>query len=128
MFTLEQFFQITGLSRNAIGRIERDETRHIEPRILGRLLPPLAGRFKEAFPKGDHYEFLIPSDTLGGWMRNQRLPRGMAQKHLAKSLHVHPFTVVRYERNSTKPDSKVRQRLEKILGTRFERFLKRARD
>jgi DNA-binding XRE family transcriptional regulator len=71
---------------------------------------------------GDPYEFLIPSDTLGGWVRNQRLRRGMAQKQLAESLHVHPFTVVRYERNSSKPDSNVRLRLKKIFGAGFERF------
>jgi transcriptional regulator with XRE-family HTH domain len=59
-------------------------------------------------------------------MRNQRLRRGMAQKQLAKSLRVHPFTVVRYERNSTTPDSNVQQRLKGVLGEGFERFLKRA--
>ncbi|HAZ08399.1 MAG TPA: hypothetical protein DCZ01_07755 [Elusimicrobia bacterium] len=86
----------------------------------------MSGRLKEAFPNGDPYDFLIPPLTFGGWLRNQRLRRGMAQKQLATSLGVHPFTVIRYERNSTVPDSNVQQRLKEILGSGFERFLKRA--
>lgn len=124
--TLERFSQITGLSRNAIGRVERDQARYIEPRILGRLLPHLSQRFKEAFPEGDPYEFLIPSKTVGGWIRNQRLRRGMSQKDLARALRVHQFTVLRYERNSTQPDPNIQRRLRSVLGTGFEPLLNRA--
>lgn len=126
--TLEQFSQITGLARNTIARVERDETRHVDPRILGRLLPQFASRFKEAFPEsgGDPYDFLIPPKTLGAWLKNQRLRLGMPQKNLAKTLGVHAYTIIRYESNRTKPDKSVRRRLRALLGDGFEPFLERA--
>lgn len=61
---------MTRLGHNTIAKIERDETRKVQPWILGRILPALAGRFKEAFPEtgGDPYDFLIPPTTFGGWL------------------------------------------------------------
>ena len=121
--TLDQFSLKTGLARNTIARIERDEVRHIEPRIFGRILPHLADLFKVTFSGSDPYDFLIPPKTFGGWLRNQRLRRGMAQKHLAKSLGVHVFTVIRYETDRTKPDASVRERIKNLLDSDFERFM-----
>ena len=123
-FTLDQFSQITSLSRNAISRVERDHVQHIEPRIVGRILPHLTKRLNEAFPEGDAYEFLIPSNTLGSWMRNQRLRHAMGLKQLAKTLRVNPFTVARYEQNRSNPTPRVQQRLKQLFGNGFEKFLK----
>ncbi|MEK7233266.1 MAG: helix-turn-helix transcriptional regulator [Elusimicrobiota bacterium] len=123
--TLDEFSQKTGLSRNAISRAERDAIRQINPRVLQQLLRQLSGRLKEAFPNGDPYDFLIPPLTFGGWLRNQRLRRGMAQKQLAKALRVHVFTVVRYESDRSEPDSSIRQRLRELFGANFEPLLER---
>lgn len=124
--TLDRFSQISGLSRNAISRIERDIIRHVEPRILGRLMAHYANRLKEVFPEGDPYDSIIPPKTLGAWIKNQRLRRGLEQKRLARELNVHVFSVVRYERDEFRPDAEVRKRLNKLFGPGLERFLEPA--
>ncbi|MBI4060573.1 MAG: helix-turn-helix transcriptional regulator [Elusimicrobia bacterium] len=124
--TLDRFSQITGLSRNAIGRIERDVIRHVDPRILGKLMGHFGDRLKEVFPEGDPYDCIIPPKTLGSWIKNQRLRRGMEQKELARRLGVHVFTIVRYERDAFQPDAEVRRRLMKLFGPGLERFLEPA--
>ena len=116
--TIEDLSRKSRLSHNAIARLERDETRKAHPWVLGRILPFLASRFKETFPeaKGDAYNFLIPPVSFGAWLQNLRLRRGLQLQQLAKLLGVHPYTLIRYERNQTKPDQAVRLRLKE----RFE--------
>ena len=75
----------TGVSRGAIGRLEQDKARTLNPWVLGRILPFLASRYKEVFPEtqGDPYDFLVPPTTFGAWLRNQRMRRGLQQRDLA---------------------------------------------
>lgn len=124
--TLEEFSQMTRLGHNTIAKIERGETRKIQPWVLGRLLPALAGRFKEAFPEtdGDPYDFLIPPTTFGGWLKNFRMRRGLKLKELAQALNVRPFTVIRYEANETKPTPVVQANLRRAyhLNGQLDRF------
>lgn len=116
--TLEEFARITRLGHNTIAKIERGETRKVRPWVLGRILPVLAGRFKEAFPEtaGDPYDFLIPPATFGGWLKNLRMRRGLKLKDLARKLKLRPFTVIRYEADQTKPTLQVRQNLRRAFG------------
>jgi|CXWL01.1.fsa_nt_gi transcriptional regulator with XRE-family HTH domain len=125
-FTIEDLRKKSGMSHNVIARLERNETRKTNPWVLGKILPLLADRFKETFPEaqGDPYDFLIPPISLGSWLRNQRLRRGMKQQKLAEALHVHAYSVIRYESDKTTPDSSVQIRLRALLGGGFERFLR----
>jgi transcriptional regulator with XRE-family HTH domain len=118
-FTIEDLSKSSRVSHNVIARLERNETRKMQPWVLGRILPLLAARFKETFPEaqGDPYDFLIPPTTFGGWMKNFRARRGLKLKELAKALKVHCYTVIRYEANLTKPDAAVRDRLRRALGS-----------
>lgn len=124
--TLEEFSQMTRLGHNTIAKIERGETRKVQPWVFGRILPVLAGRFKEAFPEtdGDPYDFLIPPTTFGGWLKNFRMRRGLKLKDLARALKVRPFTVIRYEANATKPAQEVRANLRRVyrLNGELDRF------
>lgn len=117
----------SGLHRNILSRLERDKGRDAnQPWVLGRILPSLAGRFKEAFPeaKGDPYDFLIPPTTFGGWLKNFRMRRGLKLKDLAIALKVRPFTVIRYEADESKPNSEVRGNLRRAyrLNGELDRF------
>jgi|CXWL01.1.fsa_nt_gi transcriptional regulator with XRE-family HTH domain len=116
---------MTGLARNTIAKIERDETREIHPKTMGRILPFFKDRFREAFPEtdADPYDFLLPPVTLGAWIRNQRLRRGMPLKKLAAALSVVAYSVIRYEADLTTPDSSVQSRLRALFGDGFHRFL-----
>jgi transcriptional regulator with XRE-family HTH domain len=127
--TLDQFSQMTRLGHNTIAKIERDETTGIQPWILGRILPHFADRFNEAFPEasGGAYDFLIPPISLGSWLRNQRMRRGLKQRKLAEALRVHAYSVIRYESDKTTPDSTVQTRLRALLGGGFEQFLRPTR-
>lgn len=125
--SLDDLAKKSGLQRNVLSRLERDKTRKANyPWVLGRILPFLAGRFKEAFPeaKGDPYDFLIPPKTFGGWLRNLRMRRGMKLKDLAQALKVRPFTVIRYEADATKPARAVRNNLRRFyrLNGEIDRF------
>jgi len=121
------FATSTGVSRGAIGRLEQDKARTLNPWVLGRILPFLASKYKEVFPEtqGDPYDFLVPPTTLGGWLRNQRMRRGLQQQDLAKLLGVNRESIRRYEANETKPAPAVRDRLRKVfkLNGELERFL-----
>lgn len=125
-FTIEDLSKRSGISHNVIARLERDETRKINPSVLGRILPLLADRFKETFPEaqGDPYDFLIPPNSFGRWLKNFRLRRGMQLKDLAKSLNVRPYTIIRYEADQTKPAESVRQELKRLfeLNGELDRF------
>jgi len=120
--TIEDLSRKSRLSHNAIARLERDETRKTNPWVLGRILPFLASRFKETFPEsnGDAYDFLIPPVSFGAWLQNLRLKRGLQLQELAKLLGVHPYTLIRYERNQTKPEQAVRLRFMERFGLNGE--------
>ena len=120
--TIEDLSRKSRLSHNAIARLERDETRKTNPWVLGRILPFLASRFKETFPEatGDAYDFLIPPVSFGAWLQNLRLRRGLQLQELAKLLRIHPYTLIRYERNQTRPAQAVRLRLKKRFGLNRE--------
>lgn len=113
---------MTRLGHNTIAKLERNETRSVQPWILGRILPFVQEKFNEAFPdaKGDAYDYLIPPKTFGGWMKNFRARRGLKLKELAKALKVHCYTVIRYEADLTKPDVAVRDRLRRVFGLNGE--------
>ena len=115
--TIEDLSRKSRLSHNVIARLERDETR-VQPWVLGRILPLLATRFKEAFPEsnGDAYDFLIPPTSLGRWIKNQRLRRGMKLRELSESLIVCIYSAVRYESDRSKPSPAVRSRLRRLWG------------
>ena len=120
----------SGVSRNALSRLERDATRKAHPWLLGRFLPFLAAQFKETFQEagGDPYDYLIPPTTFGGWLRNFRMRRALKLKELAKALKVRPFTVIRYEADETKPAPEVRATLRRVyrLNGELDRFFPRA--
>lgn len=112
--SLDDLAAKSGLQRNVLSRLERDKTRKANyPWVLGRILPFLARRFKEAFPeaKGDPYDFLIPPTTFGGWLKNLRMRRALKLKDLARALKVQPYTVIRYEADASKPSPEVRENL-----------------
>jgi len=92
------------------------------------MLPFIIDRFKEAFAEvsGDAYDYLIPPNTFGDWLRNFRLSRGLQQKELAKALGVNKYTTTRYEANRSKPASEIRRRLSERYGLaeEFGRFFK----
>ncbi len=119
---IEDLSAKSGVSHNAISRLERGETKKVHPWIIGRVLPELASQFKEVYPEvgGDPYDFLIPTTSFGSWLKNFRMRRGLKLKDLAKRLGVRPFTVIRYEADETKPAPEVRQRLRRTFGLNGE--------
>lgn len=121
------FATATKVSHGAIGRLERDKARTLNPWVLGRILPFLASRYKEAFPetKGDPYDFLVPPTTFGSWLRNQRMRRGLQQRDRARRLGVNRESIRRYEANETKPAPPVRAKLREVFKLNGEvgRFL-----
>ncbi len=123
---IEDLSAKSGLSHNAISRLERDTTKRVHPWVLGRILPYLASRFNETFPEagGDPYDFLIPPSTFGAWLKNFRMRRGLKLKDLARELKVRPFTVIRYEADLAKPSREVRENLRRkyALNGEFDRF------
>lgn len=116
--TIEEFSKTTGLSHNAISRIERDAHRVLEPWILGRIIPQLQGRLGEVFPetKGDPYDFLYPRDTFGGWIKNFRARRGLLQNEVAKAMGVSIETIRRYQENECRPSKRNLARLKAVFG------------
>ena len=127
-YTITVYATLARLGHNTIARIERDETKVIQPWILGRILPLLAGRFQEAFPdaRGDVYEYLMPTKRFGDWLRNLRLRHGLQQKELAKALGVARYTIQRYETHQCLPKKAVRYRLEQRFGLNgdLDKFIK----
>src|SRR5579885_1786213 len=108
--TLQSLEKKTGVWKSVLTRLERDKTSLRQaPWILGRILPALRAKFKEAFPEtnSDPYDFLYPPTTFGGWLLNLRARRGLKLRDLARLLGVRPFTVIRYENNLSKPDPEV---------------------
>jgi transcriptional regulator with XRE-family HTH domain len=81
-----------------------------------------ADQLGDVFPEGDPYDCIIPPTTLGAWIKNRRLRRGMGQKELARRLRVHVFSVVRYERDGFRPDAAVQNRLKTLFGPGLEKF------
>jgi transcriptional regulator with XRE-family HTH domain len=127
-YTITSLATLTELGHNTIAKLERDEMKSIKPWVLGRMLPFLLAKFKEAFPDatGDTYDYLIPPNTFGDWLRNLRLRRGLRQRELAKSIGVNKFTITRYEANQSLPNQEIRRRLQKHFGLsgEFDRFFK----
>ena len=125
--TIAQYATKTGLAHGTIARIERDETRVLKPWVLGKILPFVVSRFKEAFPEsgGDPYDFLMPPTSFGAFLKNLRLRRGLQQKELARLLAVNRESIRRYEGNLTKPEAAVRTKLRKAfrLDGELDRFL-----
>lgn len=120
--TLKEFSQMARLGHNTIAKLERGEIRKVQPWVLGRILPFLASQFKKAFPEagGDAYDFIIPPTSLGRWIKNHRLRRGMKMRELSKALIVNIYSVVRYESDRSRPSPEVRARLRRLFGdTRF---------
>ncbi len=119
---IEDLSAKSGVSRNAISRLERNATKKVHPWVLGRVLPYLAAQFKETFPEagGDPYDFLIPPTTFGGWLKNLRMRRGLKLIDLARALKVRPFTVIRYEADESKPNAFARQNLRRAFGINGE--------
>jgi len=119
---------MTELGHNTIAKLERDEMKSIKPWVLGRMLPFLLAKFKEVFPDavGDAYDYLIPPNTFGDWLRNLRLRRSLRQGELAKSLGVNKFTITRYEANQSLRNREIRCRLQKRYGLNgeFDKFFK----
>ncbi len=118
----------SGVWESILTRVERDKVRvRSMPRILGRLLPALKGRFTQAFPEtnGDPYDFVFPPKTFGGWMRNLRTRRALKLKELAAMLAVKPFTIIRYEADLSKPDARIQRRLRRLfnLNDEFDRVI-----
>jgi DNA-binding XRE family transcriptional regulator len=119
---------MTKLGHNTIARLEREEAKSVKPWVLGRVLPFYLARFKDAFPDaaGDTYDYLIPPNTFGDWLRNFRLRRGLRQGELARDLGVNKFTITRYESNRALPSQEIRNRLQKQYGLNWplDRFCK----
>lgn len=114
-----------GISPNTVLRLERGEAKTPDWAI-SRLLRYLGPKLAEAFPGTDDvYDFLIPPKDFGSWLRNFRLRRGMQQKDMAKALRVHKVTICRYEKNVSKPNQAVLERLTRRmkLNGEFERYL-----
>jgi transcriptional regulator with XRE-family HTH domain len=125
--SLDGLAEKSGLQRNLLSRLERNKGREANlPWVLGRILPFLAGRFKDAFPeaKGDPYDFLIPPTTFGGWLKNFRMRRGLKLIDLARAVKVRPFTIIRYEADESKPNPEVRGNLRRAyrLNGELDRF------
>lgn len=95
-----------GVMPNLLSRAERGRNRRAnEPWVLGRILPLYKAMSSEAFPeaKGDAYDFIIPPNTFGAWLKNFRMRRRLQLHQLAKTLGVSRFTVIRYEADLSRP-------------------------
>ena len=116
--TIAQLATRSGVSHNAISRLERTFNRRVHPAILERILQTLDVKFQEIFPEtpGDCYDFLIPPETPGSWIKNARMKKGLQQKVLAKRLGVSRETVRRWERDLVRPGNNVQSHLNKVLG------------
>lgn len=121
--TLDRLSQMTRLSRNALCRLEQDAVQKPNLKVLGRLLSFFADRLHEAFSEGDPYDQIIPPKTLGSWIRNQRLRRGMEQGEFARRMRVHVYSVVRYERDAYRPNPEIRRRLREVFGPGLDAFI-----
>ena len=113
-----------GISPNALLRLERDEAGRNDW-VLGRVLRWLGPKIAMAFPGiADVYDFLVPPQNFGSWLRNFRLRRGLQQEELAEAWGISNVSVCRYERNLVKPGSAVLQRLRETFGLQgeFKRF------
>jgi len=121
--TIDELARKARLSHNVIACLERDETKTVQPWILGRILPFLASRFKEAFPEteGDPYDFLVPPASFGSWLHNQRMRRCLKQKELARLAGVSRESIRRYEANETQPAKGIWDKLRTLLGAQYAR-------
>lgn len=124
--TVEALSQKAGVAHNAISWLELDKARRPNIKVLGRLLAFYGDRLQEAFPEGDAYDHIIPPKTLGAWIKNQRLRRGMEQRDFARRMRVHAYSVIRYERDDYRPNAEIRGRLRSIFGAGIDAFLKPA--
>ena len=115
--TIAQLATRSKVSHNAISRLERTPDRRVNPAILERILQVLGLNFQGISPGvGDCYDLLIPPKTLGSWIKNARLKKGIQQKALAKRLGVSRETVRRWERDLVRPGNNVQAHLNKVLG------------
>lgn len=123
---MEALSQKAGVAHNAVSRLELNRARKPNIKVLGRLLAFFSDRLHEAFPEGDAYDFVIPPKTLGSWIKNQRLRRGMEQGNFARRMRVHVYSVIRYERDDYRPNAEVRRRLREVFGPGIDAFTNQA--
>jgi transcriptional regulator with XRE-family HTH domain len=111
------------VAHNSVSRLEHDRARKPNIKVLGRLLAFFSDSLSGAFPEGDPYDQIIPPNTLGGWIKNQRLRRAMELGEFARLLRVHVYSAIRYERDAFRPNPEVQRRLRAILGPGIDAFL-----
>lgn len=123
---MEGLSQKAGVSHNAVTGLELDAVKRPNIKVLGRLLSFFTTGLPEAFPEGDAYDHIIPPNTLGSWIQNQRLRRAMGLGEFARLMRVHIYSTIRYERGEFSPTGPVRQRLREVFGTGIDAFLRPA--
>ncbi|MCB4756953.1 MAG: transcriptional regulator [Elusimicrobia bacterium] len=116
--TITQLATQSGISHNSISRLERASSFKVNPTILEKLMQVLGVKLQEISPEtdGDCYDLLIPPKTLGSWIKNARMKKGLQQKKLARLLGVNRETVRRWERDIVHPNSGLKPQLVQILG------------
>ena len=107
--TITQLATRSKVSHNAISRLERTPDGRTNPAILERILQVLGVNFKEISPgqTSNCFDLLVPPKTLGSWIRNARMKKGIQQKALTKRLGVSRETVRRWERDLVRSGAKV---------------------
>ena len=110
---------------NTLLRLERGEVPAKEW-VLGRILKGLGTKAGECFPGvGNIYDYLIPPEDFGSWLRNFRLRKGLQQVELAGMLRVTKVSIFHYEAGVCKPGTAVLRRLVKVYRLEGDKSLRR---
>ena len=116
--TIAQLATLSGISHNTISRLERAPAFRVNPGILEKLMQCLGVKFQEISPGTPEncYDLLIPPKTMGSWIKNARMKKGLQQKELARLLGINRETVRRWERDFVRPISRLQSQIVQILG------------
>ncbi|MFC1522654.1 helix-turn-helix domain-containing protein [Elusimicrobiota bacterium] len=113
---MTQFTSLTGLSRNVVASLERDETKHPRRWVLAKIAAAFQDKAKDSFP--DLQKILnieVPAETFGSRLRDLRRSRSMKPGQLARQIGIGRTTLYRYEEDIYKPNKFVMERLNQIF-------------
>ncbi|MEW6556079.1 MAG: helix-turn-helix transcriptional regulator [Elusimicrobiota bacterium] len=114
----------TGLATSIIGRYEQGRILDLNPFVLEKIATTLKVTPLELLPPAarvgikDSYDYFCRSDTRGSKIKKLRLKHHLQQKDLARMLGIHKVSLCRYEKNHSKPDSIIIQKLKEIFKSR----------
>ncbi|MBI3548233.1 MAG: helix-turn-helix transcriptional regulator [Elusimicrobia bacterium] len=118
--TIPDLERRTGISHGTISRLERD-SRAVNVAAVGKLLAYFGRDLREAYPDGlDAADQLVPISDFGSWLRNFRVKKGLRQVELARILGVSKVSICRNERNHSRPQYVIVERLKKAFNLNGE--------